>query len=140
LAKEYRESYTTDDIKRRIDYLKNRIDFAESKYEKLYFMELLRQEETKSNQVEEDETKADRTAMITKTDLTLEQLTQYDGSGGKPAYVAVDGIIYDVSREGSWGGGTHFGLYAGQDLTEQFSGCHQAGILKNLPIVGRLIK
>ncbi|HAN09666.1 MAG TPA: hypothetical protein DCP90_03530 [Clostridiales bacterium] len=73
-------------------------------------------------------------------DLTLEQLAQYDGSRGKPAYVAVNGVIYDVSNARSWGGGTHFGLYAGKDLTGQFSGCHQADILKNLPVVGRLIR
>lgn len=80
---------------------------------------------------------------ISKSDLrefTIEELSQYDGSNGRPAYVAVNGIVYDVSLEATWGGGTHFGMYAGQDLTAQFKGCHGVGIqtLNNLPQIGLL--
>ncbi|WP_066621046.1 cytochrome b5 domain-containing protein [Clostridium magnum] len=72
-------------------------------------------------------------------EFTLEELSQNDGSGGKPAYVAVGGIVYDVSIQAAWGGGTHFGLTAGKDLTEQFTSCHRtAQILNNLPKVGVL--
>jgi predicted heme/steroid binding protein len=72
-------------------------------------------------------------------EFTLEELAQYDGSGGKPAYVAVNGIVYDVSNEATWGGGTHFGLYAGKDLTAQFKGCHgMESILGKLLKVGEL--
>mgnify|MGYP000884858763 FL=1 len=72
--------------------------------------------------------------------FTLEELSQYDGSNGKLAYVAVNGIVYDVSLEATWGGGTHFRLYAGQDLSEQFNGCHGGNleVLRNLPRVGVL--
>ncbi len=72
--------------------------------------------------------------------FTVEELSQYDGSNGKPAYVAVNGIVYDVSLEATWGGGTHFSLYAGKDLTAQFNGCHggRLEVLKNLPQVGVL--
>lgn len=72
--------------------------------------------------------------------FTLEELAQYDGSGGRPAYVAIDGIVYDVSLQSAWGGGTHFSLYAGKDLTTQFNGCHagRIEILKKLPQVGVL--
>jgi predicted heme/steroid binding protein len=74
-------------------------------------------------------------------EFTLEELAQYDGSGGRLAYVAVNGIVYDVSLESTWGGGTHFSLYSGKDLTAQFDGCHsgKVEILRNLPIVGVLI-
>ncbi len=70
-------------------------------------------------------------------EFTTEELAKYDGSGGNPAYVAINGIVYDVSKEGKWGGGTHFGLYAGKDLTAEFQGCHsKTSILRKLPKVG----
>ena len=31
-------------------------------------------------------------------ELTLDQLKQYDGKNGNPAYVAVDGVIYDMTN------------------------------------------
>lgn len=81
---------------------------------------------------------------IYKSDIrqfTIEELSQYDGSNGKPAYVAVNGIVYDVSLEATWGGGTHFSMYAGKDLSAQFNGCHggKTEILVNLPQMGLLI-
>lgn len=73
--------------------------------------------------------------------FTIEELSQYDGASGRPAYVAINGIVYDVSLEATWGGGTHFSLYAGQDLTAQFNGCHGGRVetLRNLPRIGLLI-
>lgn len=75
-------------------------------------------------------------------EFTLEDLSTYDGTGGRAAYVAVDGIVYDVSNEATWGGGTHFGLYAGKDLSSSFMGCHKgmSEILNKLPKVGVLKK
>lgn len=72
-------------------------------------------------------------------EFTLEELSRYDGSNGNPAYVAINGIVYDLSNETSWGGGTHFGLTAGVDLTLRFQECHSAPhILSKLPKVGLL--
>lgn len=71
-------------------------------------------------------------------EFTLNELAQYDGGMGKPAYVAVNGIVYDVSNVPSWGGGTHFGLQAGKDLTDEFQGCHSMEILQKLTKVGML--
>ncbi|HEX9025309.1 MAG TPA: cytochrome b5 domain-containing protein [Clostridium sp.] len=74
-------------------------------------------------------------------EFTLEELSQYDGSSGKPAYVAIEGIVYDLSKVSAWAGGTHFGLTAGEDLTEQFNSCHgMIKILKNIPKVGIIIE
>lgn len=72
--------------------------------------------------------------------FTLEELSQNDGGNGRPAYVAVNGIVYDVSNEIRWGGGTHFGLYAGHNLTTEFIGCHNGmfDILDNLIKIGIL--
>ena len=71
--------------------------------------------------------------------LTLEQLAQYDGREGSPAYVAVNGIIYDISPIPQWAQGVHFGISAGQDVTKRVNLCHGGGILKRLRIVGRII-
>ena len=70
-------------------------------------------------------------------EFTLEELSQYDGSNGKPSYVAVEGEVYDLSKKEKWAGGEHFGLIAGKDLTEQFKSCHgMSQIIDNLPRVG----
>jgi membrane-associated progesterone receptor component len=72
--------------------------------------------------------------------FTLEELSKYDGKNGMPAYVAVNGIVYDVTNNKAWAAATHFGLLAGKDLTKEFSSCHagQQSILAALPVVGRL--
>ncbi|HBJ1652081.1 cytochrome b5 domain-containing protein [Clostridium botulinum] len=72
-------------------------------------------------------------------EFTLEELAQYDGSNGKPAYVAIEGIVYELSEKAVWANGTHFGLTASKDLTEQFKSCHGAPkFLSTLPKVGIL--
>jgi predicted heme/steroid binding protein len=78
--------------------------------------------------------------MIRQTkEFTIDTLSTFNGSEGKPAYVAVDGIVYDVSLEKTWGGASHFGLTAGKDLTIQFSSCHgMKTILTKLTMVGVL--
>lgn len=71
--------------------------------------------------------------------FTGEELSYYDGTNGKPAYVAVNGIVYDVSLEPTWGGASHFGLLSGKDVTEQFNRCHgNIQVLSKLPKAGEL--
>lgn len=72
--------------------------------------------------------------------FTLEELAQYDGKNGAPAYVAVNGVVYDVTNNPLWAGGNHFfGLTAGQDRTNDFETCHPgAMVLSVLPVVGYL--
>lgn len=72
--------------------------------------------------------------------FTLEELAQYDGKNGRPTYVAVDGVVYDLSKVGGWDGGTHFNVSAGKDATEEFNFCHGIYKLSNIPKVGILIK
>lgn len=73
-------------------------------------------------------------------EYTLEELAQYNGSSGRPAYVAIEGIVYDVSNQEDWDEGMHFGIMAGRDLSDQFYSCHGiAQILKNAPKVGTLL-
>ncbi len=71
--------------------------------------------------------------------LTLEELEDYDGTNGSPAYVAVNGIIYDMSPIPQWMQGVHFGVSAGRDVTDRVNLCHGSKILKLLRIVGRII-
>lgn len=68
-----------------------------------------------------------------------DELAQYNGRNGNRAYVAVNGVVYDVTDNAAWAAATHFGLKAGEDLTNQFAGCHQgqSAILQNLMVVGR---
>lgn len=73
-------------------------------------------------------------------EFTLSELAQYDGTMGKPAYVAVNGIVYDVSGNPKWSGAKHFGLTPGKDLSSQFGSCHgvTSSKLAKLPKVGVL--
>lgn len=71
----------------------------------------------------------------TKT-FTLDELSKYDGENGMPAYVAVDGKVYDLSnvfRQGS-----HYSHYAGKELTTAFYSYHVRNSLSKYPVVGQL--
>ena len=71
--------------------------------------------------------------------FTAEELSRYNGKDGNPAYVAVNGIVYDVTNSAAWGGATHFGLTAGTDVTSQFASCHAGQpILSKLKVVGKM--
>ena len=74
-------------------------------------------------------------------ELTLDQLKQYDGKNGNPAYVAVDGVIYDVTNVKAWKNGDHNGYSAGNDLTDIIKNKSPHGVknLEGLPIVGKLV-
>lgn len=73
--------------------------------------------------------------------FTIGELATFDGKNGRPAYVAVNGIVYDVTNNRAWAAATHFGLTAGKDYTQEFASCHagQQSILATLPVVGRLV-
>ncbi|MBD1400261.1 cytochrome b5 domain-containing protein [Pelovirga terrestris] len=72
--------------------------------------------------------------------MTLSELINFDGQNGKPAYVAVSGIIYDVSSSKHWQQGNHEGAHqAGQDLTEELKTApHVRSVIERFPVVGQL--
>jgi Predicted heme/steroid binding protein len=74
-------------------------------------------------------------------ELTLDQLKQYDGKNGNPAYVAVDGVIYDVTDVPQWKNGEHNGYSAGNDLTDAIKNKSPHGVkqLNGVPVVGKLV-
>ena len=53
--------------------------------------------------------------------FTKEELAKYNGKNGMPVYVAVNGIVYDLSSAEPWKTGLHKLLHtAGKDLTKAF--------------------
>lgn len=75
------------------------------------------------------------------TEFTREELAQFNGKDGQPAYVAVDGVVYDVTQSGAWADGQHNGFEAGQDLTEALANeaPHDDSNLDGFPVVGNLV-
>ena len=80
------------------------------------------------------------TQSIPDKTFTLDELKKYDGQNGNPAYVAVSGIVYDVTNAEDWHNGKHKnGITAGKDLTQEIKqAAHGTKVLNNLPIVGKL--
>jgi predicted heme/steroid binding protein len=70
--------------------------------------------------------------------FTKEQVAQYNGKNGKPAYVIYKGKVYNVSASFLWKDGTHQVLHsAGVDLTNAFEQApHGGDVLEKFPVVG----
>lgn len=143
-----------ESIYRNIEYYKDMIALSSNPCQRMFYESQLYNERMRLNywknyyyhHINNRENQLNQRIHPSQRDLpeerafTVEELAQYDGSNGKLAYVAVNGIVYDVSLEAAWGGGTHFSLYAGKDLTDQFNRCHggELEVLRNLPKVGIL--
>jgi predicted heme/steroid binding protein len=73
-------------------------------------------------------------------ELTAEQLVEFDGTDGKPAYVAYEGTVYDVTESAMWDSGDHEGMHsAGHDLTEEHDDAPHEALVTDFPVVGTLI-
>ncbi len=72
--------------------------------------------------------------------FTLEELRAFNGKDGNPAYIAVNGVVYDVTNSSRWKEGMHNGFEAGKDLTEEIVGesPHGLRVLDNVPVVGKI--
>lgn len=69
-----------------------------------------------------------------------EELTKGDGKEDRPALVAVDGDVYDVSESGMWSGGSHMSSHrAGRDLSLALKAApHGPEVLERVKKVGSL--
>ena len=72
--------------------------------------------------------------------LTAAFLAAGDGTDGRPALIACDGKVYDVSASGRWKDGRHFGKHqAGMDLTAALAGApHGPEVLEKVVCRGDL--
>lgn len=68
--------------------------------------------------------------------FTLDELSQYNGKNNNPAYVAVEGIVYDMTEV--FKNGIHYSHIAGTELTEEFFKAHNISDITKYPIVGKL--
>lgn len=76
---------------------------------------------------------------MTEKIFTLDELKNYDGKEGRKAYIAVDGVVYDVTNVAAWKGGTHHGNNAGNDVSDRIvKAPHGKSILEKLEVVGKL--
>lgn len=145
MKKEYGLRELVNQYQKEVTYYSQMEAFGVTAYEKNYHQNLIKQ------RTEELIQQIERFVVIAAQQnepdereerfFTLEELSSFDGTQGKPAYVAVNGTVYDLSDKIAWAGGNHFGLHAGRDLTEQFMTCHggMVAMLEQLPIVGYLI-
>lgn len=53
--------------------------------------------------------------------IKRDSLERYNGQEGMPAYIAVNGIVYDISESDEWKHGRYLGVKAGVDLSEDLS-------------------
>ena len=76
--------------------------------------------------------------------FTLQQLAKYNGQHGTPAYVAVNGIVYDLTKVPEWKNGRHFcaQAVAGKDISFLWNlvprSHRDPGFLSRFPVAGRL--
>lgn len=69
--------------------------------------------------------------------FTATELAQFDGQGGRKAYFAYKGKVYDVSESTLWKLGEHFGVKAGMDLTGLMgSAPHGDEVMAKVPLIG----
>ena len=97
----------------------------------------LGQGQTNSNYSTNNSTNTSGQIVSTKANpsvFTAQTLSQYNGLNGQSAYVAVDGLVYDMSNV--FKNGQHHGYTAGQDLSAAFHGQHPDSFLNSYEVVG----
>ncbi len=75
--------------------------------------------------------------------FTLKELREFDGRDGRPAYVGLDGKVYDLTGSDMWPDGTHEACpdgIAGEDLTDVMEDAplNHRDALERFPVVGTL--
>ena len=75
-------------------------------------------------------------------EFDIAELEKYDGSDGRPVYVAYKEKVYDISGSKLWRNGLHMKRHhAGRDMTTDIQGApHEPDVLERFPQVGTLKK
>jgi predicted heme/steroid binding protein len=70
--------------------------------------------------------------------FTTEELASFDGKDGRPAYIAHNGKVYDVTGSAMWEEGEHEDEHsAGADLTDDMDFApHSEDVLEGMAVVG----
>lgn len=68
--------------------------------------------------------------------FTTDELRAFDGHNGAAEYIAVNGLVYDITEVQLLRGGKHHGVTAGKDVSDIF--VHNKNILNRLRTVGTL--
>ena len=73
--------------------------------------------------------------------VTRQELEQNNGKNGKPAYIAYQGKVYDVTESSFWSDGEHLGMHqAGKDLTEELEMApHREEAFQKVKLIGELV-
>jgi predicted heme/steroid binding protein len=72
--------------------------------------------------------------------FTVNELSQFNGKNGKPAYVGFKGKVYDLTDSSAWMDGDHLGHGAGEDLTAQMEiAPHSEEVIEKMKVVGVLV-
>ena len=73
--------------------------------------------------------------------ITRQELQQNNGKNGKPAYVAYQGKVYEVTDSSFWLEGDHMAAHqAGKDLTNEMElAPHREEMLQKVKEVGVLV-
>ena len=76
-----------------------------------------------------------------ETKITRAELAEKNGKNGKPAYIAYQGKVYDVSNSVFWMEGDHMGSHqAGKDLTSEMElAPHTEEVLNRAVLVGTIV-
>ncbi|MGL5439768.1 MAG: cytochrome b5 domain-containing protein [Filifactoraceae bacterium] len=95
-----------------------------------------------ANTTPKTKTAAPETSVAEMKEFTVEELAKYNGKDGEKAYIAIEGIVYDVTEDPAWKDGEHNGFSAGKDLTEEIKKDSPHGVakLEGLTQVGTLKK
>ncbi len=74
--------------------------------------------------------------------MTREELARQDGRDGRPAWVAVNGKVYDFTESKMWRAGSHAGRHpAGSDLSAELAQApHVRAVIERFPVVGELVE
>ncbi|MCY6372037.1 cytochrome b5 domain-containing protein [Clostridium ganghwense] len=132
-------------MKKNINELSYISSMCTTMYEKMFYDNLIHQELYKMYVIKNYVTNMKKAASADRQTedktFTLEELSKFNGKNGNPAYIAVNGIVYDVTFEAAWAAGKHFGLEAGNDVSKEYKECHEGqDVLSKLQKVGVLQK